>query len=171
MSAIGKASPLAVSARRFGLALDNAVERSGMTGVQVARALGINRSRIANWKSGTSLPSQELAERLADVLCEPRLAKLVSDARRRPCDNCGKPFIAAEASPARYCSVACRRNMVKQVEGRRDLSRAVLQRRVALLDRAIASMCAECEPSGLCQTPTCPLQIAGVSPQRVAVAS
>lgn len=167
MSAIGKSSPLASTARRFALTMQRAMTTQSMTSVALARELGINRSRVANRKTGYCLPSVAMAERMADILCEPAIARLAADARRRPCDNCGRDFIAAEHSPARYCSIACRRNMVKQVEGRRDLSRAVLQRRVLVLDRAVEAMCRECEPSGLCRTPTCPLQLEGVSPQRV----
>lgn len=171
MTAISSASPLIHSARRFSLALRAAVKSSGLRQRDIADALGIGRSRVANWVAGTSLPSVELAERLADVLTWPSLVEIAAEARRRPCDNCGKSFVAAEHSPARYCSVACRRNMVKQAEGRRDLSRAVLARRVAILDRAVGTMCSECEPTGVCRTPECPLQIAGVSPNRLAVSA
>lgn len=162
-----EASPLVVSARRFSRALRKALDDQGRLQRDVCAEIGIGRSRMGNWLSGSAMPSQEMADRLADVLCAPALAELVAEARRRPCDNCGKTFVAAEHSPARYCSMFCRRNQVKQVEGRRDLSRSVLQRRVALLDHAVAAMCSACEPLGTCRTPDCPLQAAGVSPNRL----
>jgi transcriptional regulator with XRE-family HTH domain len=161
-------SPRREGARRFGLELRRAMRAQSRTARGLSREAGIGRTRLQNWLSGLSLPSVERTELLADLLAAPRLVELVREARLRACDACGRDFVVEHASPARYCSLDCRRHQAKRVSARRDLSRAVLQRRVGLLDRAIGAMCAECEPSGVCQTPTCPLQLAGVSPAQVA---
>jgi hypothetical protein len=165
---LSAASPRRAGARRFGLELRRAMRERDQTARGISRAHAIGRTRLQNWLAGSSLPSVERAEQLADLLTWPLLVDLAREARLRDCDACGREFVVEHASPARYCSLACRRFQAKRAGARRDLSRAVLQRRVELLDGAVARMCGECEPSGVCQTPTCPLQLAGVSPAPVA---
>jgi hypothetical protein len=160
-------SPRRAGARRFGLELRRAIRARKTSARAIARDHPVGRTRLQNWLSGSSLPSVERAEWLADLLLWPELVDLARAARLRACDTCGREFVVEHASPARYCSHACRSHQAKRVGARRDLSRAVLQRRVALLDQAIGAMCADCEPSGLCQTPNCPLQLAGVSPAQL----
>lgn len=161
-------SPRAGGARRYGLELRKAMAAQGRSVRGFAADMEISRTRLHNWLAGTSMPTVERSEVLADALHWPRLVELAKEARRKACDNCGKTFVNEHQSPRRYCSTACKNNQAKQAGARRDLSRAVLQRRVAVLDRAIAEMCGECEPSGVCQTPTCPLQLSGVSPASIA---
>lgn len=67
-------------------------------------------------------------------------------------------------TPRRYCSTDCQRFHSKLAGASRDLSRSVVERRANRYATAIASMCAACEPAGLCRTASCPLQVAGVSP-------
>ena len=160
---LGPDSDRATGARRFGLELRRARAARHVTQRGLCATAGIGRSRIANWETGTSLPSVELAGRLADLLMWPRLREVAQAARQHPCDNCGRLFTVETPSPQRYCSLDCRRFRNLKVPGTRDLSRAVLNRRVIRLIAAVGAMCAGCEPSGLCRTPECPLQVAGVS--------
>lgn len=156
-------------ARRLGLELRRALVTRGSSQRRLAGDLALNRGRIANWCAGTSLPSVEVAERLADHLVWPALADLARKARERTCDACGRLFVVETPSPQRYCSNDCRIfQNAKRVPGRRDLTRSVLERRVTRYRDAVTAMCAGCEPSGLCRTPDCPLQLAGVSPLAVA---
>lgn len=162
-------SPRLPAARRFGLELRRALAERHRTHRAFAAEAGIGRSRLENWIAGTSLPPLELAERLADMLVWPRLADLAQAARTRECDACSRAFVVETPSPQRYCSTDCRRfQNGKRVPGRRDLTRSVLERRVTRYNAAVAAMCAACEPSGLCRTASCPLQVAGVSPATLA---
>jgi DNA-binding XRE family transcriptional regulator len=156
------------AARRFGAELRVALAARGMTQRGFARTNDVGRSRLANWVTGSSVPSVETAERIADALMWPKLADLARAAYRINCGGCGQEFTALTNGPARYCSEACRRYHTKLAGASRDLSRAVLERQAARYATAIAAMCAACEPSGLCRTADCPLQVAGVSPLAVA---
>jgi transcriptional regulator with XRE-family HTH domain len=157
------------AARRFGAELRRALAARGESQRGFARDAGLNRGRMANWLAGTSLPSVETAEAVADRLMWPKLAELARAGRERACDACGRNFIVETPSPQRYCSIECRRfQNAKRVPGRRDLTRSVLERRVNRYSAAIATMCAGCEPSGICQTPECPIQMAGLSPFPIA---
>lgn len=166
---LGADSARLPAARRFGIELHKALAAQCVSTRGLAADMGISRSRIGNWSAGTSLPSVELAERLADRLMWPALADIARRGRERVCDACSRTFVVETASPQRYCSVDCRRfQNAKRVPGRRDLTRAVLERRTVRYQTAIAAMCAACEPSGVCRTCDCPLQLAGVSPLSIA---
>lgn len=157
------------AARRFGIELHKALKERRVTTRGLAADMGIGRSRIGNWSAGTSLPPVDLAERLADRLVWPSLASIARSGREKACDACGRLFVVETPSPQRYCSLDCRRfQNAKRVPGRRDLTRAVLERRTVRYQNAVAAMCAACEPGGLCRTPECPLQQAGVSPLAIA---
>lgn len=153
----------------FGLELRLALKTRDQTQRGLCAGTSISRSRLANWVTGTSLPSVETAEHLADLLMWPRLAVLCRKARTRACDSCGRTFAVESPSPQRYCSLECRRFHAKVVDaGGRDYTRAVLERRTRRYRDAVAAMCAGCEPSGICRTPSCPLQVGGVSPFAIA---
>jgi hypothetical protein len=158
-------------ARRFGLELRRALAERGETVRGFSASAGIGRTRLQNWLSGDSLPAVQTAERVADLLMWPRLAELARAGRERACDDCGRVFTVETASPQRYCSTECKRAHNKVAGSSRDLSRAVMERRVRRLTGAVELMCRACEPSGVCRTPDCPLQVAGVSSHRLVVAS
>lgn len=158
-------------ARRFGLELRRALGERGQTVRGFSRANGIGRTRVQNWLEGSSLPPVQTAERVADLLMWPRLAELARQGRERACDDCGRVFTAESPTPQRYCSTECKRTHNKVAGASRDLSRAVMERRARRLTGAIEAMCRACEPSGVCRTPDCPLQVAGVSSHRLAAAS
>lgn len=151
-------------ARRFGLVLSRSLKAQGRSIRGFSIEAGVGRSRLQNWIAGSSLPSVETAEYLAELLVAPRLVDLAREARSRTCDECGRAFHVEHASPARYCSPECKTTHAKVAAGARNLSRAVLERRARRYADAVALMCAGCEPAGLCRTPDCPLQLAGVSP-------
>lgn len=168
MSALAPSSDRVAGARRWGNELRKAVGARGYSQRRLAADIGISRSRIGNWACGDSLPSVETASRIADLLMWPSLVDLARAGREKTCDACGRVFTVETPSPQRYCSTDCRRFKAKSREARRDLTRAVLERRANRYRDAVAAMCAGCEPSGLCRTAECPLQVAGVSPLPIA---
>lgn len=139
------------------------MDAKGLSGRTLAARHGYSRSRIQAWLAGHSVPSVQTATLLADQLFWPGLQRLAEDARRLTCAECGAAFIVDHASPARYCSRECKLVHAKLAAGSRDLTRAVLERRVARYRSAVRLMCIQCEPSGTCHTATCALQVAGVS--------
>lgn len=165
MSTLAVGSDRIPAARRFGGELRRALAARDVSQRRFAADAGINRGRMANWIAGTSLPSLETAEAIADRLMWPKLADLARAGRERVCDACARPFVVETPSPQRYCSIECRRfQNGKRVPGRRDLTRSVLERKVSRYSAAVAAMCAGCEPSGICRTAECPIQLAGLSP-------
>lgn len=159
------------AARRFGLEVRRALAARGKTIRGFSAEAGIGRTRLQNWIAGASLPPVATADRLADLLMWPRLAELARAGRRRTCDDCGREFTVETASPQRYCSTECQRVHNKVAGSSRDLSRAVMERRVRRLVGAVEAMCRSCEPSGVCRTSGCPLQEAGVSSHRLAASA
>lgn len=169
MSVLTPGSSRQIGARRFGRELRTALSERGHTARGFSREHGVSRSRLVNWMAGESLPPVETASRIADILMWPRLADLARKGRERACDDCGRVFTVETPTPQRYCSTECKRQHAKVAAGSRDLTRAVLERRVVRYQSAVAAMCAACEPQGVCRTPSCPIQEAGVSPARLAV--
>lgn len=52
----------------FGLRLTEALNGSKYTQNEIAKALGISRSNISNWKNGTNYPSVEMLIKLCKLL-------------------------------------------------------------------------------------------------------
>lgn len=159
-------SPRIAGAKRFGRFLKITMTTRKISESAMAREMGISRPRLSSWRNGITLPDMEMAGRIADYLMNPLVVEMVKEARTVTCadERCGRSFIAATGAPQQYCSVECKRTRAKLASGSRDLSRAVLERRAARYRTAVGLMCIACEPSGTCRTPTCPLQVAGVSP-------
>lgn len=161
-------SDRSAGARRFGLELRRALLARGKTQRGFAAESGFSRSRLANWVTGASMPSVETADRVADLLTWPQLVGLSRAAREVTCDNCARVFVVESPTPRRYCSLDCQRFRAAKTAGDKDLSRIVMERRLRRYMAAVNDMCAACEPSGVCRTSGCPLQVAGVSPLPIA---
>lgn len=182
---IAPTSPQAASAAAFGRELVKACETRGVLRTELHRTTGIGRTALDNYRTGASLPKLEVARTLAVALEWPRLAEIVKRARTKTCARCGRPFHndGGNQGAKRYCSPACRevaradaiasrrtRQAGQTGDGRRRyqaLARLrsgirIAEQRAAELQDAIAAMCADCEPEGLCRTPACPLR--GFSP-------
>jgi len=143
--------------------------------VNLAKAAGVARSAVVQWRHGRNLPTLKTAMRLAESLSDDRLLAIVREARTGHCKRCGKPFLHEGAGPKKYCSERCLR--VAQMltippdEFETDVPVDITKRiRVLLIDvetslgeleehqASVALMCQACEPGGFCHTADCPLR-------------
>jgi hypothetical protein len=171
------------AARRFGVQLQNALTRRHLRPYHVLKLVGGGWSarQFDSWLHGGSLPRLDLAVRLADALNWPALIELVREGRTGTCERigCDRTFITETGRSRRYCSPVCQRLAhdygVGSAHARRkklggeqaELHLQAAEGRAALeelgeLRDAVAAMCNDCEPEGLCRTPTCSLRV--VSP-------
>jgi transcriptional regulator with XRE-family HTH domain len=77
---------------RFTKALNQALERSGLTLRATARAAGLPRGTIQSWLSGRKTPYRENLTRLAEIVGEPALLDLIETRHRTiklVCRDCG----------------------------------------------------------------------------------
>ena len=179
-------SPKAVQAAAFGRELMRACVARDVTLKELEHSQGVGHTTLWNYRFGRSLPKLEMAATLAAALEWPKLRDLVVKARTRTCrrPGCRVTFINDIGSEARrYCTPACGQIAanLKQAEmrarsagqtGSHQAKRAQIQRlrsgltiaddRARALGDAIAEMCRDCEPEGLCRTAFCPLR--GCSP-------
>ncbi len=158
-------SPRRAAARRFGVLLTRDLERRNLGTRTLAERVGVSRSLVMQWKLGNNLPRLEVALRVAETLGDPKLATVVRESRSGICANewCRRPFINLGPGPRRFCSVDCLNVSAKRRAGVDPrVERATLRRRLATLTNAVAAMCHECEPAGLCRMSDCPLR--AVSP-------
>ena len=145
---------------RFGRELERAMRARRVGRRPVARAIGASETSVMYWRTGRILPRIVTAERLAEALEWPRLAKLASELRRKACLVCGTEFVDDSGSDNRlYCNLSCRSARGKATVGVDRRQRAALaERRLTASQRAVAAYCAGCEPSGRCTTPECALR-------------
>jgi hypothetical protein len=157
-------SPRRAHARRFGLALDQAIRVSGISIRALASVSGTSRSGLYFYREGVNLPTIEVAGRLADILGWPSLVAIVGDARSGTCERCGRSFASTAGNGnRRYCSEDCRRIAYNRRVDSPARDRAVLaERTAARYVAAVDAFCRACEPDGACRTPECPLRV--VSP-------
>jgi len=174
-------APKAASAAAFGRELVKALEVRKVPRNELWRATGIGRTALDNYRVGASLPLTEAAATLAVALDWPPLLEIVRAARERRCARCRAPFRneGGNMGAKRYCSPACRiiaenerlaskraRQASQTGDGKRRYQEVARLRsgiRIATEQAteargAIATMCASCEPQGLCRTADCPLR-------------
>jgi DNA-binding XRE family transcriptional regulator len=168
-------SPRLIGARKFGDALTRAMTRHQVGQHNLAKAAGVARSAVVQWRHGRNLPTLKTARRLAEALSDDSLLAIVREARTGHCRRCGKPFLTEGAGPKKYCSERCLRIAqmlyVPADELKTDVPVDVKKRvRALLVDvdtslgeleehmAAVALMCNACEPGGLCRTADCPLR-------------
>jgi len=176
MRAIHPDSPRLIGARRFGDALTRAMTRHQVGQNNLAKAAGVARSAVVQWRHGRNLPTLKTAIRLSEALSDDTLLAIVREARTGHCARCGKPFLHEGAGPKKYCSELCLRVTQKlripiDEQPRARIKRDVGKRiRVLLADvevslhsleehqASVALMCLACEPGGFCHTADCPLR-------------
>jgi predicted nucleic acid-binding Zn ribbon protein len=161
-------SPRKRAAVRFGALLVETMAARGVGKKGLARQLATSGGLIWQWSAGNNLPRLETALRLAEALGEPRLADIVREARTVNCEVCGTPILNEGGTPVRFCTESCREVRRKLRVGAEPARvRAVgAERRLALYQDAVATMCRGCEPEGLCRDAECALR--PVSPLRMA---
>lgn len=141
----------------------------------LAKAAGVGRSAVVQWRHGRNLPTLKTAQRLAEALSDDSLLRIVREARTSHCARCGKPFLHDGGGPKKYCSERCLRvaqmlyvpHHELKVDVPADIAKQV---RALLVDvetslgdleehqASVALMCEACEPGGFCRTADCPLR-------------
>lgn len=174
-------SPKAAKAQAFGAELVRACRARGVTFNELARSIGIGRTALDHYRSGSVLPKTATATAMAQALDWPQLRELIAQARTFVCarPGCSRTFRNEGGGPRRYCSGSC----VRMAEAQRNASRRLRQaahkddgrvraaataqlrsaariadERAVMAETAIAAMCASCEPDGLCRDGDCPLR-------------
>jgi hypothetical protein len=174
----------AAAAMQFARELQKAVGARDVTWNELERATGIRHTALDSYRRGDSMPRMGPATVLATVLSWPRLVELTREIRSGKCERCTAPFFNDGGNRKRYCSAQCRmvserlrrvaqRNRQaghpteRMTERRRHeqamrLFRSGLriaeEKSLAQLD-AIAAMCNDCEPEGVCRAGDCPLRL------------
>lgn len=138
---------------RFRSRLRSDIRGRGLFQSDLAAAIGVDQRTISYYVTGVCLPSVAKAAALAEALVDPDLVDLVREARTVRCRlaSCSRLFIRdGHANHSRvFCSRGCQKVAMKG-GSEVDVSEAPL--------RAIATMCGECEPSGICREERCPLR-------------
>lgn len=136
---------------KFGGALRQSLTSSGMSQSELARQIGTTQAAVYNWVAGRHLPMVETTARMADVLGDPHLLKLLISLRTMACEVCKRPLVRGSKSARIFCGPDCSRLAEKGIkrtpfrdpEGRQS---------------AIEAMCRSCEPDGVCRQAKCPLR-------------
>lgn len=135
----------------FGGALRRALLDARMSQSELARQIGTTQAAVYNWVSGRHLPMVETGARIADVLDQPRVLRLLIEMRTMKCEVCARTLVRGSKSSRVFCGSDCarlaekgaKRTQFRDPEGRQS---------------AIERMCRSCEPDGVCRTPDCPLR-------------
>ncbi len=179
-------TPKAVKAAAFGRELVKACRSRNVPLKELERVTGVGHTSLDNYRRGLVLPKVEVARALAATLDWPRLASMIAAARTFECarKGCLRTFRNDTGAPRKYCTEMCRRiaENLRQAAARNRRAgqhdaragvwmsgpragepqlRAALRladEQAALMDDAIAAMCAGCEPEGVCRTADCPLR-------------
>lgn len=136
--------------RRVAAQIRVAMDRRGRTTVDLARELGCSDTSVREWRNGSTTPTIEYAERLAELLSDDGILTLTREARTGRCAYlpCRRSFDRlANGQKRRYCSARCR-----------DRAHDHPERRADERQDAIDTFCRECEPEGICRTPACQLR-------------
>lgn len=174
-------SPKALKAAAFGRELTKAMVARDIPVKELARAAGVGRNSITNYRDGAIFPKTVTSRLLAEALDWPKLAVLGVEGRSFTCERagCGRIYQHESGGPRKYCSLTCQRQaeaermatrrlrQAAQTNDPRKRSAALAQLRSAakiaderarVLEMAVAAMCKGCEPLGLCRTPECELR-------------
>lgn len=135
-----------------------------LTAEQLAEQAGIGKSAVYRAATGTSLPTLDNAQRMAEVLMWAPLVDAVVAARTRTCVVCGASFVDNSRNKrGRTCRTECQRTDYQRRKTGRTQLRAygraeVAENRLGLYQGAVDRMCRTCEPEGLCGDSGCPLR-------------
>jgi transcriptional regulator with XRE-family HTH domain len=157
-------------AERFARELERAMSERKVGSRPLAESVGCGRSAVQQWRHGSVLPRITMAQRLAEALDWPRLESLAAEVRRKECVVCKAGFVDDSGSDNRvYCSMECRRVKASMDLGtdRRQRS-SFAEHRLRSHMAAIAEMCRQCQPDGMCVDAECPLRAVSPLPLRAA---
>lgn len=110
-------SPRRLAAARFGAELRKAMTDRGIGTKTLAPQARVSAAGIGLYRSGSNLPTIEVATRLAHALEWPALIAFAKNGRRGNCDVCGRRFHTEGGRPKRYCSPDCLHVAQKKRQG------------------------------------------------------
>jgi len=154
-------------AERWGRALDVEMSRAGMTAIAVAREVGCDPGSVRAYRRRQRMPRYQTAIAIADLLMAPPLAALAAQLLTKRCDVCERPFVDnTNTKVKRRCSKACASTAESWLaQGRRSDRHALNSKRLNLYTETVDRVCREwCPNDGICPDPSCPIQVAGLSP-------
>jgi DNA-binding XRE family transcriptional regulator len=156
-------------AERWGNALAVVIREKGWSIQGTADRIGEQRKTLDHWVHGRNLPTLETANRVAESLDRPSLAKLALEIRTKACPTCARVFVASGRQwNAVYCSQRCIKAMAARRRRATDDAKDNIARiRLKAYMDAIEKHCRSCEPEGICRDAECAIQAAGLSPFRV----
>ena len=171
MSAPTPASLRRDAAHRLGVELRRALRHRGMTQLALADLIGVSPKTVQAWAQGRKLPLHESVVTAADAMDWPGLVRVSLAVRTKTCElaACGRLFTDMGLyRKARFCGPRCAgTDFARRVRARTAVRDEFARRRLPIYVAAVDTFCRECEPEGLCRTPACPIQVAGLSPLRV----
>jgi DNA-binding XRE family transcriptional regulator len=141
----------------------------GLTSREVARRLGYTETTVSAWARGEKMPLHQSAVAVAELLDRPALADKSLAVRTKECLICHRAFVdMGKYRKGKYCSDRC--NKAANARRSRGVTRVredLAKKRLRIYQDTVDAYCRECEPEGVCRTPECPIQEAGLSPLRV----
>lgn len=174
-------TPKAVKAAAFGRELLRALSSRSVTLNELARSIGIGHTALDHYRTGSVLPKTATAQAMAAALDWPRLGEMIMAARTFVCGRpgCSRTYRHEDGGPRRYCTPTCQRLAEQQRIASKRLRQAgqtddgrqraaaiarlrsaaqIADERAVMAEDAIAAMCRDCEPEGLCRQEACPLR-------------
>lgn len=155
----------------FSTELKRAMTARGITQTGLATRADYGRSPLARVIAGETLPTPEVAERLADALDWPGLLAKIVPSRSGTCELCGGSFVVAPRGHSRrFCGQRCKRASHARRSRDRFRERALTETRLTkkrLTDHqeAVLAFCLDCTlGEGVCRDDGCKLR--DVSPLR-----
>lgn len=148
-----------MSALVYGVRLKAEMTRRSMTVRALQDAAGISESFVCQLRMGRCLPRLAVSESIAEALAAPSLHEYVVEVRSGSCVNCGARFVSDARGIKRFCSRNCS-IIEKRADGkpRRRTRYIKAEYRLRMIQDDVDRHCRSCEPSGLCQTPSCDLR-------------
>jgi transcriptional regulator with XRE-family HTH domain len=146
----------------FSAALREAMAAKSLTVLGLSRLTGIHDTTLSQYRTGKRIPDVARADALAELLDTPELRRAAMTMYRKRCVRCRKRFFVdpRNINHRIYCGPSCR--TMGQRERARPKARQKQQRRIGVLEKAVAAHCRWCQPDGICRDSECALR--SVSP-------
>lgn len=152
---------------KWGRALVRSMREHGISNRKLAAIAYVDDVSISRYRTGASLPTIDTATRLSEALTDPALLKLLLLVRRKTCLACPREFVDGTVRMSRlYCTSRCesRTNARRRRPERAEWKAAANSKALTLYQETVDRFCRDCEPRGVCVTPSCHIQEAGLSP-------
>jgi DNA-binding XRE family transcriptional regulator len=136
-----------------------AMQQKGMKQVELGRLLGVRGTTVSEWSRGIRFPSMGQAPGLVEHLETDSLTFLIAAGHTVVCVVCGREVTQTKrgARLPRYCSRICKSTAHSRAErAGRAHEGVIAKHRLAVIQQAVNDFCRiDCEPEGVCRTPTC----------------